>query len=252
MHIGTGTGSWVPRRERGSGRAYLLHLLCPLPARCPSGLCITCIWEQQHARGSSCLIRRLLRPRPPARSSETWKLWEETAGLEEKLAFGEVATTCDFYGCFAFCSAASPGWKTAQAIGNATWWPALQSPPSMLQADCEDNVGKFKPNQGPRGPEQTFSCHLWSDLWVPSYSCIYQIFLERRALWWVLGYGHGQDSTVRGNYQKDAEKLARWGHVAGGETWSVQAERRNVGSEGCIQETERHSLCLDLKSKEEE
>lgn len=40
--------------------------------------------------------------------------------------------------------------------------------------------------------------------------------------------------------------------MAGGETWSVQAERRNVGSEGCIQETERHSLCLDLKSKEEE
>ena len=118
--VGTGTDTQVPKMQRGWGK---LRSWSPVPASHHflhpylSGSHTLSILEQQQAQ-----VDKL----PPKKAALTsGKVIGGPRVMGGNFRFkGETCpwghySTCDLQGCFALCSAASAGWKTAQAIGDA-------------------------------------------------------------------------------------------------------------------------------------
>lgn len=118
--VGTGTDTQVPKMQRRWGK---LRSRPPVPAShhflhpYPAGSHTLSILEQQQAQEAKL---------PPKKAALTsGKVIRVPGVMGGNFRFkGETCPSghysiCDLQGCFTFCSAASAGWKTAQAIGNA-------------------------------------------------------------------------------------------------------------------------------------
>ena len=126
---------------------------------------------------------------------------------------------------------------------------ASQVSSPQASASCENGLGKGKPSPGPQGPRTDTLLPSLIERHILSAFIKYLSSARHCDGCWDIGTDRTDKAWVR--YWK-GEKSARGGGVVGRGTWGLAGRGKEhiQSSKECIQETEKNSLCQDLKTAE--